>query len=163
MFPIWCPIHLGKHMKNKQLSDGVIFCEDESLQLGGTWLSLSTKNSTICIQQQTPDNNAKPKRFCTTESWAKGLMLLNWESIIKLWESRIDSIKTSSPGLVLIDNHYFELQKALDALCNHRITNPNDYELIYRTQTEIESYSTNQLKLLNSNIQLLHQSIQPKS
>ena len=109
------------------------------------------------IQQQTIDNKNKPKHFRTTESWATGLILLNWNYIIKLWESRIESLKTMPPGIVTIDEHHFELHKAMNALRNHTIINSYDYNLIFKTPTELKSYSTNQLKLWNSNIQLLNQ------
>ena len=102
-------------------------------------------------------NIPKSRRYRNPESWAKGLILLHWEFVIKLWEHRIKAVPCMPLGTIPTDTYSFELQKAIRALHTHTITNHNDRKLIIRSETELAGFSLNQLKLWTSNVQLLNQ------
>ena len=111
---------------------------------------MSTKKSTTTIT-----STAKQRKFRTPESWAKGLISLNWEYVNLLWEDRINSVKSHEEGTLILANHYFLLQTALYKLQNHQLHNPNDIEWIIKSQADISKMSTNQLQLWINNIDLL--------
>ena len=102
------------------------------------------------------NNNNKKHRVFTPESWAKGLISLNWEYVNLLWEDRINSVKSHEVGRELTPNHYFLLQTAIHKLNNHRLRNPSDIAWLIKSHDEISNMTSKQLQLWINNIDLLN-------
>ena len=101
-------------------------------------------------------DKSKPRKHRTPETWATGLIMTNWEFVIKMWENRNESHKQTPIGVEPIDNHYFVLQSALTALRSNNITNPHDKLLIMKSESDIAKLSTNQIKVWHANLQILN-------
>ena len=97
----------------------------------------------------------RPK-YRTPETWAKGLIVLNWEFVNLLWEQRISSVTSQNPHPDKRDNHYFLLQKAYKVLNSHQIINLQDQHWLLKTQEDIDKMSINQLILWIHNMNLIH-------
>ncbi len=108
------------------------------------------------ISTRLNDLNIKPHKHRSPESWAKGLIMINWEFVIDMWESRIESIKQTPIGVEPIDNLHYLRQKALHALSTHQITNARDQEMIIKSESDIAILSQNQIKLWLANLQTLN-------
>ena len=74
-----------------------------------------------------------------------------------MWEVQIESLECVPIGIVPINQKYYELPKAVQALQMHTITNATDKRLVLKTEQELAELSLNQLKLWNANIQILNQ------
>ena len=94
-----------------------------------------------------PTLPGKKPKYRTPESWAKGIITLNWEFVNQLWEQRIASVQTNNHNLDTRNNHYFLVQKAYHMLQNHRITNTQDKLWLLKSHEVINKMSTNQLRL----------------
>jgi hypothetical protein len=102
-----------------------------------------------------PDTKTNKRKFYTPESWAKGLITLNWKFANLLWEDRINTV-TKNSNTTIADNHYFLLQKAYHKLEHHRIHNPNDLAWVIKSQDELSKFSSNHLKVWINNLDLLN-------
>ena len=102
------------------------------------------------------NNNTQKRRILTPESWAKGLISLNWEFVNLLWEDRINSVKSHEDGNELQPSNYFLLQTATYKLYNHRLRNPSDIAWLVKSHDEISKMSSKQLQLWINNIDLLN-------
>ena len=95
----------------------------------------------------------KRQKYRNPDTWAQGLILLNWEFVIEMWEARIASTQQTPIGIQPIDTHYHLLQKAIHSIQNNNITNPQDRTIVLKSEQELRKFSTNQLKLWLTNFQ----------
>ncbi len=115
------------------------------------------------FKSSTTTTKHNKQRYRTPESWAKGLISLNWEFVNLLWEDRINFHKENKSGSEARDQHYFLLQRAYHEIDNHRITNAQDRitnaqdrNWILKSRDELNKLSSNQLMLWIDNITLLN-------
>ena len=98
------------------------------------------------ISNRLRQSDIKTHKHRTPDSWASGLIRLNWDVVINMWESRIESSNHMPVGVVPIDTRYYLLQRAI-LLFNRTTSLQLDKKLILKSESDLANLSTTQLKL----------------